>query len=266
MKYIDTHAHIHFDEFKDSLSAVFANAHQAGIETIVTVGTDDADSRSALQFVLDNEVQKIAGPIKLFATAGIHPHEASLGGDAFLSIKELAQNEDYQKVLVGIGECGLDYFKNLSSKAEQRSMLEWQLELATECNLPVVFHVRDAWDDFFAIIKNTPNLRGVIHSFTGDTSVVERASNYDLYFGLNGIMTFTKDQAQLAAVKAMSAGKIMFETDCPFLAPVPMRGKQNEPSYLPYTAEFVAKLRDEALQAVALQAAKNSQKLFKLEI
>lgn len=265
MKYIDTHAHIHFDEFKNSLSEVFDNAHKSGVEKIITVGTNDTDSHSAVQFVANKEVIKLADGIKLFCTVGIHPHEASLGNSSFLTIKELAQSQAYKKYIVAIGECGLDYFKNFSSKDEQIEMCEWQIQLAQELNLPVVFHVRDAWDDFFAIIKNYPNISGVIHSFTGDETVVERAGSYNLYFGLNGIMTFTKDQAQLKAVAKMPAEKIVLETDCPFLAPVPMRGKQNEPSYVRYTAEFIAGLRGESKDDFCNTAKDNSNKLFKLE-
>jgi TatD DNase family protein len=265
MKLIDTHAHIHFDEFKDSLDEVFGNAKNAGVDKIITVGTDDEDSRRALNFVVNNDVINKAGDIKLFATAGIHPHEASLGGDAFLSIKELCENYDFKNVLVAIGECGLDYFKNLSGEQEQKEMLIWQIKLAIDLNLPVVFHVRDAWVDFFEIIKKYSQVRGVIHSFTGGPNEVETASKYNLYFGLNGITTFTKDQKQVDAVIDIPKEKILLETDCPFLAPVPMRGKQNEPSYIKYTADFIAELKNIPKEVFYRQVLANSNKLFKLE-
>lgn len=265
MRLIDTHAHIHFDEFKDILPAIFLNAKESGVETIVCVGTDDEDSRRALNFVTNPEVLEMADGIKLFATAGIHPHEASLGGDGFLSIKELAINSDYTNVLVGIGECGLDYYKNISSVEEQKEICRWQIDLANQLQLPLVFHVRDAWDDFFEIIKYYPKLRGVIHSFTGDESVVKRAAKYELYFGLNGIMTFTKDEAQLMAVARMPKDRIVLETDCPYLAPVPMRGKQNEPSFIKYTYEFISGLRNEDSGVFFSQVNANANKLFKLE-
>lgn len=265
MKLIDSHAHIHFEDFRANLPQVFSHARDNGIATIITVGTDDIDSRSALEFVNNIEVLKLADSIKLFATVGIHPHEAQLGGDGFLSIKELVQNDEYTDTLVAIGECGLDYYKNLSTPGEQKEILRWQIELAIECNLPLIFHVRDAWEDFFTIIKDYPKLRGVIHSFTGGKDEVMQALNYDLYFGLNGIITFSKDQRQLDAVITIPSERIVMETDCPFLAPVPMRGKQNEPSYMQFTAEFIAKLRNEKLNQFADQVYTNTNTLFKLE-
>lgn len=259
---VDTHAHIHFEEFRNDLEQVFENAQAASLNSIICVGTSDDDSREALNFVLNPDVQNMAGNIKLLATAGIHPHEACLGEDAFLSIKEMTQNIDYQKVLIAIGECGLDYYKNFSSKSEQFRMLEWQLQLAVENDLPVVFHVRDAWDDFFAIIKSYPKTRGVIHSFTGHTEQVEIAIKHNLYFGLNGIMTFTKDELQLAAAKMIPADRILLETDCPYLSPSPMRGKRNEPSYIQHTAKFLAEICNMQLAEFEKQTTKNAKDLF----
>lgn len=261
---IDTHAHIHFDEFKDQLEPVFELARKNQLDSIISVGVDDADSRAALNFVLNPDVLQMAGPIRLYATAGIHPHEASLGEDTFMSIKEITQNQDYEKVLVAIGECGLDYFKNFSSKQEQLRMLEWQLELATQRNLPVVFHIRDAWEDFFAVLKNHTKTRGVVHSFTGHPEQVELAAKYDLYFGLNGIMTFTKDQAQLEAAKLVPDDRLLLETDCPYLAPVPFRGQQNQPAYVSATAKFLAELRETPVDTFTSQCTTNSKKLFNL--
>ncbi len=265
MKLIDSHAHIHFDEFRDNLIELFSNARSTGVTKIITVGTDDVDSRNALNFVNNSEVLKQAEGIQLFATAGIHPHEAQLGGDGFLSIKELTQDTDYSHCLVAIGECGLDFNKNLSSPSEQKEILRWQIELALECSLPLIFHVRDAWEDFFTIIQDYPKIRGVIHSFTGTKKEVEKAKDYDLYFGLNGIITFTKEQQQLDAVIAIPEERIILETDCPYLSPIPMRGKQNEPSYIQYTAEFIAELRGTNQTEFTHQVFQNTNTLFKLD-
>lgn len=266
MRLIDTHAHIHFDEYKDILPSIFSNAKKAGIEEIVCVGTDDQDSRQALNFVTNPDILSIADGIRLCATVGIHPHQASLGGDGFLSIKELANNDDYKNVLVGIGECGLDYYKSTSGIGEQKEICKWQIELANQLNLPLVFHIREAWEDFFEIIQAYPDLRGVIHSFTGTPSVVERASKFNLYFGLNGIMTFTKDTEQLQAVKMIPIDRIVLETDCPYLTPVPVRGKQNEPSFISHTYEFVTRLRNENVSRFTRQIFTNANKLFSLKI
>lgn len=259
---IDTHAHIHFDDFSGDLAEVFSNARTSQVTSIITVGTTPQDSLKALEFVMSPDVIALAHGIKLYATAGIHPHEASLGSDGLKVIGNLARNGKYQGVLVGIGECGLDYYRNNSPQAQQHEALEFQLQLAQELKLPLVFHVREAWQDFFAILKNYPKVRGVIHSFTGTTKEVEQAMGYELYFGLNGIMTFTKDQAQLEAANIIPAGRLLLETDCPYLSPAPMRGKRNEPSFVKYTGEFLSNLRAEDYAGIARQSSNNAKELF----
>ncbi len=261
----DTHAHIHFDDFESDLAEVFGNARTSQVDAIITVGTTPQDSLKALEFVMNADVIALAHGIKLYATAGIHPHEASLGSDGLKVIGQQARDSKYQGVLVAIGECGLDYYRNNSPQAQQLVALEFQLQLAKELDLPVVFHVRDAWEDFFAIIKNYPKVRGVIHSFTGTTKEVEQAMGYELYFGLNGIMSFTKDQAQLEAAKIIPTGRLLLETDCPYLSPAPIRGKRNEPSFIKYTGEFLAELRGEQYSELINSTATNAKALFKLK-
>ncbi|MCX6805819.1 MAG: TatD family hydrolase [Patescibacteria group bacterium] len=259
---IDTHAHIHFDDFSGDLTEVFSNARTSQVASIITVGTTPQDSLKALEFVMSPETIAMAQGIKLYATAGIHPHEASLGSDGLKVIGKLARDSKYQGILVAIGECGLDYYRNNSPKAQQHDALEFQLQLAQELELPLVFHVREAWQDFFAILKNYPKVRGVIHSFTGTTKEVEQALGYELYFGLNGIMTFTKDQAQLEAANIIPASRLLLETDCPYLSPAPMRGKRNEPSFVRYTGEFLSNLRTEDYTDIARQSSNNAKELF----
>ena len=259
---IDTHAHIHFDDFSGDLADVFSNARTSQVTSIITVGTSPQDSLKALEFVMSPETIAMAQGIKLYATAGIHPHEASLGRDGLKVIGKLARDSKYQGVLVAIGECGLDYYRNNSPKAQQHDALEFQLQLAQELELPLVFHVRDAWKDFFEILKNYPKVRGVIHSFTGTTKEVEQALGFELYFGLNGIMTFTKEQAQLEAANIIPASRLLLETDCPYLSPAPMRGKRNEPSFVKYTGEFLSNLRAEDYTDIARQSSNNAKELF----
>jgi len=258
---VDTHAHIHFAEYEGELDGIIANAKRNHVSKIITVGTDDGDSRQALDFCLNNQAQAI----DIYATAGLHPHEADAATDKLLTIKELAIDVDYDKALVAIGECGLDYFKNYADKKSQYRALEFQIELAIGLGLPLVFHVRDAWEDFFSILKNYPSARGVIHSFTGGPKQVEQAQEAGLYFGLNGIMTFTKQSDQLEAAKAIPKNKLLLETDCPFLSPEPMRGKRNEPSNIKYIAEFMAKLRSETISELSQYTSTNAKTLFGLK-
>lgn len=253
---IDTHAHLQFAEAFSDVDACLERAHAAGIRAAINVGVNPEDSRLAIEFA------RRSAPIKLFATAGVHPHEAGRGVSAVQELRDLTSD------VVAIGECGLDYYKNHATKTEQDRVLRAQIELALEADLPLVFHVRDAWDDFFAVLKDYPALRGVIHSFTGHEPEVERALNHEgeLCFGLNGIMTFTKDDAQLAAARLMPTERILLETDCPYLAPVPHRGKRNEPAYVPAIADFLSLLRGEELGQFAKATTDNAQRLFGIQL
>lgn len=258
---IDTHAHIHFaDSFADDLALVLKNARDNGVTKIITVGTDLETSRVALELVSRSDLTLAKTGVELFATIGLHPHNAKFAPQMLDQMIDLArQNKDR---IVAIGECGLDYYRNNSTRDEQISVFEAQLELATELDLPLIFHIRDGWDDFFDIIAGYEGLRGVIHSFTGGPEQVEAANQSGLYFGLNGIMTFTKDQAQLEAAKLIPADKLLFETDCPYLSPVPLRGKRNEPANVAIIAKFLADLRGVELSELAEQTTANARNLF----
>ncbi len=256
---IDTHAHIHIEEFATDLDGIFENCKKAQVLSIITVGTSGEDSRNALEFCMDNSNQGI----NIYATAGIHPHEA--GSSQLSIIQDLIVSGGYGNKLVAIGECGLDYYKNYATKADQLKCLELQIELAISHRLPLVFHVRDAWEDFFVVLKNYNKLSGVIHSFTGTTKEVDKANEYNLYFGLNGIMTFTKDHLQLDAFKAIPASRLILETDCPYLSPAPLRGNRNEPANIKYIAEKISELRGEPLDMIATTTTTNTKTLFGVE-
>ncbi|GDX62557.1 putative metal-dependent hydrolase YabD [Candidatus Saccharibacteria bacterium] len=258
---VDTHAHIHIEEFKNDLDEIFESASKSDVKKIITVGTDEVDSKEALEFCYRNNHETV----DVFASAGIHPHDADRGNDSLLTLKELVIDGGYSDKLVAIGECGLDYFRNNSDKKSQQTALDFQLQLSQDSGLPVIFHVRDAWDDFFGILKNFKNTRGVIHSFTGTSREVELASKNNLYFGINGIITFTKISEQLDAVKKIPTDKLLFETDCPYLSPEPLRGRRNEPANIKIIAEFVSKLRNESLKEISKSTTTNARTLFGLK-
>ncbi|HSX01899.1 MAG TPA: TatD family hydrolase [Candidatus Saccharimonadia bacterium] len=249
---IDTHAHIHFDEYRDELDAVLERAHAVGVDKLLCVGVDEQDSGQAVAVAraYDN----------VWATVGLHPHEADRGYEA---LEEVARLAELDKV-VGIGECGLDYYKSETSREDQERALRFQLELGLERDLAMVFHVRDAFDDFFRIIDEYENVRGVVHCFTAGTEEMRQVVKRGLYIALNGIMTFSKDARQLAAAREVPLDHLVLETDCPFLTPVPHRGQRNEPAYTALTAKFLAELRGEPLEDVAAATTRNAEALFRI--
>ncbi len=255
---IDTHAHIHFADSYGDLAEVLQNARDNGVTKIITVGTGLESSQAAITLATNPEFSLPKTGVQIFATVGLHPHDAS-SGEVEKIIVLARQNRD---AIVAIGECGLDYYRDNAPRDEQIKALEAQIELALELELPLIFHVREAWDDFFEVLVNYENIRGVVHSFTGGADEVEKINALGLYFGLNGIMTFTKDTEQLEAAKLIPADKILLETDCPYLAPAPLRGKRNEPANIAIIAKFLADLRGDELADVAARTSTNVEKLF----
>ncbi len=167
-----------------------------------------------------------------------------------------------QPKVLAIGECGLDYYYNHSSKEDQIKLLRFQLELAQKHCLPVIFHVREAFDDFWPIYDEYQGVRGVIHSFSANSEVLEQVLARGLYVGLNGIITFTKKPEQLETVKTIPLNRILLETDAPFLTPAPYRGTICQPKHVKTTAEFLAQLRSETVDVVAAMTTRNAWQLF----
>lgn len=251
---VDTHAHLHFEGYNARLEEVLAAAKSAGVIKIITVGVNEQDSADAI---------KLAGALEshgVFASVGLHPHDASRGQTALEKIADLAPEA------VAIGECGLDYFRNLSTKEEQEYALRFQIDLALHLDKPMIFHVRDAFDDFFQILDSYSNsmIRGVVHCFTSSSQNMNKAVERGLLVAFNGIMTFTKDASQLEAAKNCPLESMVLETDCPFLTPAPKRGQINEPANLKITAKFLAELRGEDFEALASQTSGNAIELFGL--
>jgi TatD DNase family protein len=252
---VDTHAHIHMDEFRDDLDEVLAKAVEADVQRIITVGTDEVDSGQALAVARAYQ--------HIYATAGLHPHEADRGYEALEEVQLLVELDPDN--IVGIGECGLDYHREGYDKDEQDRALRFQIELALDNDLPLVFHVRDAFPDFFRILDDYEGVRGVVHCFTAGVDEMAEAVERGLYVALNGIMTFTKDDKQLEAARELPLERLLLETDCPFLTPAPKRGQRNEPANVALTAKFLAELREESLEELSDASSQNALKLFGLK-
>jgi len=247
---IDTHSHIHFDEFRDEIDAVLDRAHAAGVDKMLTVGVNDTDSAQAVAVARAFE--------HVWAAVGLHPHDADRGYEALEEIAGLARHES----VVAIGECGLDHYKSETDPDEQERALRFQIELAQERNLPLLFHVREAFPEFWRILDDYDGVRGLVHCFSAGVPELEGSLDRGLHIALGGIMTFTKDERQLEAARRVPLDRLVLETDCPFLAPPPHRGQRNEPAYLADTAAFLANLRGEALEDLASATTRNAEALF----
>jgi TatD DNase family protein len=363
MPLVDTHCHIHSQDYPLDAEEMLAKAIQADVTGLICVGTTAEDSELAVQFAASHD--------NCWASIGLHPHDAKIGEEAFATLQRLASEsvgeavtpqpspdtisppaslvvttpvpkappifsskedkygvpsfgppvtnpeairpeEDTNKKvshalslqstaigpptpksplerseavteefggrvasekesvtsdssrLIAIGECGLDYFYNHSSKEDQAKALRFQIELALEYNLPMIFHVREAFDDFWPIFDSYQGIRGVLHSFTDNRGNFDEAMSRGLYIGVNGIMTFTKNDWQLDIVKAIPANRLLLETDAPFLTPTPLRGNINEPANVSHVCRFVSQLRQEPTDELANGSTQNAIDLFAL--
>jgi len=271
MDLTDTHCHIHeahtivelstetrqrYDKAgRPSPDDMLTRAKADGVNRVVCVGTTLEDSELAVAFVKERA--------DAWASIGIHPHEAKTYAGNSKALKRFAALAGKPKV-VAVGECGLDYFYGHSLPAEQEAILRFQIELALDHDLPMIFHVREAFDDFWPIFESYPGIRGVIHSFSATQKELDQIMDHGLYVGLNGITTFMKNADQLNAVRAVPQAKLLLETDAPFLTPVPYRGTICEPKHIRVTAEFLAELRGEPVEELAARTTENAQALFGL--
>jgi TatD DNase family protein len=260
---VDTHCHIHDPEYNYDQEEVIATARDEGIASMICVGTSAQNSQTAVDFCSTR-----AG---IYASVGLHPHDAKLGEDDFELLASLALHPK----VVAIGECGLDYYYSNSPKIDQKQALEYQIQLAMSLNLPLIFHVRDpkehdfisvgeAFQDFFAVIDLYPGIRGVVHSFTGGVETLKEVEKRGMYVGINGIATFTKDENQKNAYVEANIDQIVLETDSPFLTPSPLRGSMNVPANVRLVAACLAEMRDTPLNQLIEATTRNAHALFNL--
>jgi TatD DNase family protein len=266
MQIIDTHCHIHDPEFAAKydkpVQQLIDEAKAVGVFPFVAVGTDATSSQLAVEFAAKHQV---------YASLALHPHQVAQQSpkqlqDGMTRIAKLATAPR----VVAIGECGLDYYYHPSKTVQdgQKVLLRQHLDLALQHNLPLIFHIRDAFEDFFEIIDDYTakghQLRGVVHSFSAHLPQLMGSLQRGFYISLNGIMTFTKDPQQLHAAKTVPLDKLVLETDAPFLTPNPFRGKMCEISHIVKTAEFLSELRNEPLELLAKATTVNAKELFRL--
>ena len=249
--FIDTHCHL--DKLDSTPEEAIIEAKQAGVERMVTVSVDEP----SLDFV-SSMVQQFP---EVYGSVGFHPHDAAeLTEDLEQKIRKLALEE---KKLIAIGETGLDYHYMYSSAEVQQQVFSKQLQLAVELNLPVIMHSREAETDTLNILQEIPvPLLGVAHSFTSSFEMAKTLIEMGWYIGINGIVTFKNAEDLREVVSWLPLDRLLLETDSPFLAPTPFRGKPNKPAHIPAIATFIAELRGISLEQLSEQTSANAQRLF----
>ena len=265
MRFFDSHTHLESDRFDPDRSEVIARAMRAGVTHIITCGTDLTTSSQGIAVTRSHP--------GLFAAVGIHAHQAlsgvdgefietepwKLDGAAFARVAKLATEAD----VVAIGEVGLDYHYDFSPRVVQRAVLERQLALACEMNLPVSLHNRDSDEDMRRLVDAAPAvLRGVLHCFLAGPEMARWALARGLHVGIGGPVTFKNMQHLPEVIREVPLDRLLIETDCPYLAPEPKRGRRNEPAYVGYVAEKLAELLGIPLEELARRTTENACRLF----
>jgi len=252
---VDTHAHLDHDRFAADRDAVLVRARNAGVGLIITVASDLASARAAMDLAEKNA--------SVFAAVGVHPHDAAGAGPGYLD--ELRRLALHPRV-VAIGEIGLDYHYDFSPRPVQREVMAAQLELAGELNLPVIVHSREAFEDTYALLRGGRWPRAVMHCFGGDWAAARAFLDLGCYISLAGVITFKGAEALCEVAEKVPEDRLLLETDAPYLAPVPRRGRRNEPAYLHHTAEYVAGLRGLTLERLATITTANACAFFNLPV
>lgn len=251
---IDSHAHVDFPQFDRDRPSVLERARQAGVVALVNPGADLDSSRRALALAERHDW--------VWAAVGIHPHSAGEWQGAAAALKELARSLK----VVAIGETGLDYYRQLSPPDVQKEALVGHIRLAREMGLPLILHCREAYADLFPLLEQerADEVGGVMHCFGGDGEAAARALDLGFYLGVAGSVTFPNARTLRDVLRRVPSERLLVETDCPYLAPVPWRGKRNEPAYLVKVIEALAGARGWAIPETAAITAENARQLFRL--
>ncbi|MDD5038514.1 MAG: TatD family hydrolase [Dehalococcoidales bacterium] len=256
---IDTHAHLDMAAFDRDRTEVIARALDAGVSTLITVGTDLESSRKAIE--LSEKYPKI------LAAVGFHPHDVTkVSKTDIANLGEIARHPR----VVAIGEVGLDFYRDYSPHGTQLQALKWQLDLAEKVALPVIIHCRQAEKDMLDILGDwvsrckspRKNGRGVIHCFSGDSDSARQYLDMGFYLSVGAYIGYPGSKKAHDVIRSIPGDRLLVETDCPFLPPQSHRGQRNEPSYLSLTAELLAKIKGESYEEIALETTRNACRLF----
>ncbi len=253
MRLVDSHCHLDDPKFDEDREAAVERARAAGVERMLAIGTGNGppDLEAAVRLADRYEF--------MYATVGVHPHDAAKATEeTFARLRELAA---HPKVLA-IGEIGLDYHYDFSPRPVQREVFARQLALAAEIRKPIVIHTREAWEDTLEQVTSLP-YGGVMHCFTGDAAQARQALDRGFHLSFGGVLTFPKAEEVREAARIAPEDRLLVETDCPYLAPVPHRGKRNEPAFLVETARRLAEVRACATEEIAAITTRNFERLMR---
>lgn len=251
MEWIDIHAHLNMLE--EGVEAAIANAKAAGVRKIITIGTEPGDHPIVL------EIARKYYP-DVYCTLGVHPHDGKVYTD---EAGKFIEDHVSEPCVVAVGEIGLDYYYDQSPRKEQQEAFRAQLAIAQRTKMPVEIHTRDAEEDTIEILKEFKgSVTGLIHCFTGTEWLARQALDLGLNISISGVVTFKNADSLRSTVKMLPLDRIHVETDSPFLAPIPMRGKKNTPAYVVHTAKFVAELKGISEEALCEQTRQNALRMF----
>ena len=252
MRLVDSHCHLDDSKFDEDREQAIERARAAGVERMMAIGTGNGPPD------LETAVRQADRYPFIYATIGVHPHDASKAApETFVQLRELAP---HPKVLA-VGEIGLDYHYDFSPREVQREVFERQLEIAAEAGLPIVIHTREAWDDTLAILRQNWHGGGIMHCFTGNAQHAREALDLGFHLSFGGVLTFPKAEAVRQAARITPDDRLLVETDCPYLAPVPHRGKRNEPAFIVESVKRLAEVRGRAPEEVAELTTGNFEQL-----
>ncbi|MFV0504055.1 MAG: TatD family hydrolase [Lachnospirales bacterium] len=250
----DSHAHYDDKRFSKDRHDILENLKNKNVGCVVNIGADMKSSRASVKLAESYNF--------IYATVGVHPHDAkSMTDENLMEIKKLCLN----KKVVALGEIGLDYYYDNSPKDKQVFWFKKQLELAKELNMPVVIHSRDADQECFNIIKEAGHYKGIIHCFSGSSELAKEYVKLGFYIGVGGVLTFKNSVKLKKVVEEINLDKIVIETDCPYLAPEPFRGKRNISEYLEYVCKEISNIKETSVEDIEEITWNNAKKVYEIE-
>ncbi len=255
MSLVDSHCHLDDEQFDADREAAIARALEAGVEKMLAIGTGDGPPD------LESGIRLADAHPAVYATTGVHPHYAAKADEA--ALQRVAALLEHPKA-VALGEIGLDYHYDFSPRGRQRDVFIEQMRIAREAGKPIIIHTREAWDDTFALLEQhwaPSRLPGIMHCFSGGPEEARRSLALGFYLSFGGILTFPKARNVQEAACIAPAERLLVETDAPYLAPVPFRGKRNEPAFVVHTARKLAELRGETYEQIAALTTANFLRL-----